>query len=245
MTNPGTMIFVKPNGNISMYKVTSFHIHAPSEHWINGRQYDAEMQIMHQEYQTNETAIISILFDASKDIPSAFMDKLRLNGIPVWGTNTTINTTTTSLVNGRNVTNTTFTNVRNTGGYYWNNLTIPLMDYVQRMGQSFYYYEGSLCTPPCTEKVQWIVMSEIQYITLNDLGNLTKFWAKNPQFAKGRGNNRMIMPRNGRPIYYKHVTLDERISELKNHFMLPSQSTLLFAKMTILTVSLIITHYLY
>lgn len=100
-------------------------------------------------------------------------------------------------------------------------LKVPLMHYVERMDKSFYHYEGSLTTPPCSERVQFIVMKEIQYITFADIKLFQGFWGSNKKFANGRGNNRITQPINGRPIYFKDVTLEERYAELTNHFMMP------------------------
>ena len=46
---------------------------------------------------------------------------------------------------------------------------VPLMQYVERMDKSFYYYEGSLTSLPCVETVRFVVMNEIQYITFSDI----------------------------------------------------------------------------
>lgn len=84
------------------------------------------------------------------------------------------------------------------------------MEYVERMGQSFYHYHGSFTTPPCTEGVKFLVMSEVQYITLADMETFNRFWGSNKDFAKGKGNNRVTLPLNDRKVYWKHVTLEER-----------------------------------
>lgn len=47
-----------------MFRLQNFSIKAPAEHTINGKRYDAELQIMHTGFM-GENAIISILFDAT------------------------------------------------------------------------------------------------------------------------------------------------------------------------------------
>ena len=69
-----------------------------------------------------------------------------------------------------------------------------------------------------------MLLSEVQYITFNDIDFFKKVWSGNPAFAKGKGTNRVVMPLNGRPVFYKEVTLEERFEELKNHFMLPESA---------------------
>jgi hypothetical protein len=98
------------------------------------------------------------------------------------------------------------------------------MQYVERMDHSFYLYDGSFTTPPCTEGVKFIVMQEIQYITFSDIAIFQRFWGGNTRFAGGRGNNRLVQPLNGRQIFYNLVTQDERYQSLKNHFMLPDSA---------------------
>ena len=39
----GTLFFKDENSNIILYKVQSFNFRSPSEHTINGVQYDLEM----------------------------------------------------------------------------------------------------------------------------------------------------------------------------------------------------------
>lgn len=145
-------MFQDLNGNARLFKLKNISFHAPSEHTINGRQYDAELQIMHQSYNSSDMAVISVLFDSAKDISSCLFEKLDFS------TFARINATSASK---NSTTPPTGSNKQTKSG-----LKVPLKDYIERMGDSFYYYKGSITVPPCTEGVHWIVMSEIQYITL-------------------------------------------------------------------------------
>ena len=75
------MVFHDLNGDSKMFKLKNMSFHAPSEHTINGVRYDAELQIVHQEYSGSQLAIISILFDSAKDISSCLFEKLNLSNL--------------------------------------------------------------------------------------------------------------------------------------------------------------------
>src|SRR5690348_3995490 len=108
------------------------HFHSPAEHTIDGVGYSAEMHIVHQSYETDKLVVIGIVFDDSKDIENTFIEKLNL----------------TSLVLSKNNTYDAKQMIKN--------LTIPIQQYVTRIPRSFYYYNGSLTTPPCKEGVTFI-----------------------------------------------------------------------------------------
>ena len=67
---------------------------------------------------------------------------------------------------------------------------------------SFYYYKGSLTTPPCTETVNWIVMREIQYMSKSQLVNFHNLWAS---LTPANVTNRNVQPLNGRPVYISNL----------------------------------------
>jgi hypothetical protein len=148
------------------------------------------------------------LFDASKDIESGLLEKLRLSSLNLTSNGSLPVTNTSAPFRGEN-------------------LKVPLMQYVERMDRSFYYYEGSLTTPPCSEHVHFLVMNEIQYITFADIQQFQRFWGSNQRFARGKGNNRVVQPINGRAIYFKELTLRERYEELTNHFMMPDNQAVI------------------
>jgi carbonic anhydrase len=58
------------------------------------------------------------------------------------------------------------------------------------LGKSFFYYLGSLTTPPCTENVSFIVFEQIQFMSLDEKAALDKLWKDNKSFNNGTGNNR-------------------------------------------------------
>merc|ERR1739842_222015 len=47
--------------------------------------------------------------------------------------------------------------------------TINMSTFLYQTGRSYYYYKGSLTTPPCTETVDWHVMEGAIRITEEDL----------------------------------------------------------------------------
>ena len=65
-----------------------------------------------------------------------------------------------------------------------------------------FHYEGSLTVPPCTENVEWNIIDDPLPISNEQLAMFTRKWSGNPEFAKGRGNNRKAQLLHSRKIYY-------------------------------------------
>lgn len=58
--------------------------------------------------------------------------------------------------------------------------------------KSYYRYNGSLTTPPCTEGVRWLIMKQPSYLSSEQLEKL--------RALVGNNNNRPLMDINARPV---------------------------------------------
>ena len=58
-----------------IYQLLQFHFHAPSEHTINGTQYDAEVHIVHQNV-LGQYAVVGVLLSQSATAPSGIFDQI-------------------------------------------------------------------------------------------------------------------------------------------------------------------------
>lgn len=158
------------------YVLANFHAHAPSEHTIDGEYYDLEI---HNVFQLSSTSVatymvVGILFEL--DVDARDIDFL--SALP-----------TQSLVVGSASQDVAITDVNYQSFIEWTN------------GKAKYNYKGSLTTPTCSENVEWMLVKEPMKINANQLNEFTKFFAGNPSFAAGHGNNRAVQPVNTRQVY--------------------------------------------
>ena len=45
------------------FQLESFHFHAPSEHWLDGRPHDMELHLVHRNPETGNLAVLGVLVD--------------------------------------------------------------------------------------------------------------------------------------------------------------------------------------
>jgi carbonic anhydrase len=80
----GEMAFVNHDKNVRLFKILQFHMHAPSEHTINGKNYDLELHLVHQS-PTNKSqlSVIAIFFDtvAGDHHKNPFLESLIINEV--------------------------------------------------------------------------------------------------------------------------------------------------------------------
>lgn len=149
------------------YTGTSMQIHAPSEHTIQGIQYDMELQIYHQitdqfasDPRDGRTiAAVSILFKVDDTQPeNPLIESFKLSG----------------------ASNETDPLSISLGSSLGSHLTTPIV---------YYAYKGSKTTPPCDQTVNWYVLDQVLTMTSAQLEPLTEKWS-NSTNTSGIGNYR-------------------------------------------------------
>jgi len=156
--------FINQAQNPYYYNMTSLHVHSPSEHKLNNRGFDLEIQFsgsyLNGKENTYNNHIISFFFNAtSGNYTNKFIDSL----ISIETNKTAQQSLDVSQV-----------------------LTEDLSNF------KTYIYEGSLTTPPCTLSALWFIVTTPLQIGVDQLNYFKNKWENNPDFANGRGNNRNI-----------------------------------------------------
>jgi carbonic anhydrase len=109
------------------FELVQFHVHAPSEHRIEGKGFLLEVHYVHQNAK-GELAVVGVLYEEGKDHP-----KLTeyLSEVPT--------------VVGKPV-----------------KFKMSLIDLqIVEGDKSYFHYNGSLTTPPCSEGVRWYVLKNV------------------------------------------------------------------------------------
>lgn len=109
------------------FELLQYHIHVPSEHWINGEQFLMEVHYVHKN-TAGQLAVIAMLYTEGEDPPNLAR---HISRIP-------------SEVN------------------HPVSLKVSLSDLeITGLDKSYYRYNGSLTTPPCSEAVRWYVLKKV------------------------------------------------------------------------------------
>jgi carbonic anhydrase len=189
------------DGNV--YAATEIIFHTPSQHTINGRYYDLEVEIVHQGESKDvisNHAIVSILFTSKPGVYNRFFDEIDFFNLP------------NPLFKKRDIKR----------DFNLNNIfyEIQQTDYPMWKPFSFYTYEGSLTAPPCTQKtIHYVKSAPIE------IGNTTiqlfKEALRVPDTMDVDGNVTMTthepknvrdtQPLNGRKVYYYDNVINSAI----------------------------------
>lgn len=140
------------------YKLAQFHFHQPSEHQFNGKNFEMEIHLVHQD-KNNKLAVLGIMIkEGSKNKSLAEI----WSKLPKKETKEEI-----KLIQ-----------------------PINLTSLLPKSRKSF-QYNGSLTTPPCSEKVEWVVLEqpiEMSKAQINAFGKIFP------------DNHRPVQPLNERDI---------------------------------------------
>ena len=191
------------------------HIHTPSEHQFNGKNYDAEIHWVHYTMVDGAPnfSVIGFMFDI--DDGDAAGNTTLIDELLKTYNSQSPDQFDPDLDADKDDHSFTDTNDDNDPEHY------PQIDFGTFFEDvdtvNFYHYEGSFTTPPCTEGVKFYIMKQIQPLTSQQLANIKLYTesytpqdkvpasdheavnAANPDNAAG--NNREIQPLNGRTIY--------------------------------------------
>jgi carbonic anhydrase len=194
----------------SIFQAQDIIFRTPSEHKINGKQYDMEMQIIHYgqtKGDIGKQVILSFVFEGKPGSYNKFIDSIDFFDLP------------SPIKKERLITN---------------NLYIPKILYPEESTDfpvmkpfSFYFYEGSLTQPPCTERTIIYVASKPIPLSTSAL-QLFREASRIPDLMDSEGNalintvgnanNRNIQPLNGRKVFYYNAGRDgiDEILEKQN-----------------------------
>jgi carbonic anhydrase len=175
--------------------------HTPAEHTINGKSFDLEVQIIHYGVSKGDIAkqvTLSFLFYVKPGVFNNFLDKIDVYNLP-----NEIDEFK-DLNSILNIPSIFYSNIKNNP--FPDNDTIPMKDF------SFYQYEGSLTSPPCTERTTVIVAAEPLPIS-NTFVELFKEAIRKPEYFgidgklynsedKPKLNARNVQPLNGRKVSF-------------------------------------------
>ena len=157
---------------------------APSEHCIDKKRYELEMQIiMKKPEQKNPSAAIAIFFDSSikdvktlKPVKSDLLHTIRPKRSTALGELT---------------------------------FDVQLKKFLSSVDYRFFWsYEGSLTTPPCTEGIQWTVVNNPMPMLESQLEDFNFHYKSNNTFANGNGNIRGPQPLNNRKVYFRNNAMN-------------------------------------
>lgn len=168
----GYMTFINDKGFPDFYQVAQFHIHMPSEHMIGGKQYAAELHIVHKRQNTvldlanDDLLVTAILFDFGEESPI-----LKQMFLP-----------------------NTSAGLKSSGSYKTMTRPFdPMWAFGPVIDGPFFRYDGSLTTPPCAEVVKWFVFEKTMTLSMDQ-------WSAFKALYPNPSNNRPIQPLNGRKV---------------------------------------------
>lgn len=184
---------VTPDGSI--YVADEIIIHTPGEHMINGKKFDMEIQVVCKGKTVGDIGknlVLSFIFEKSAGVYNKFVDDLDFFNLP------------NPLSKSVDIIHTLF---------------IPKIlhnsdesdEVIYMKNFSFYTYQGSLTSPPCTEETIMYVNSKPIPIGTTAL-HMFQEALRVPDLIDEKGNvtvsdmvaasNRNVQPINGRPVFH-------------------------------------------
>jgi carbonic anhydrase len=193
------MLMMPPHMN--GYSCHKIEIHTRSEHYINSKQYDLELQIHFKitdkriiDKKTTDNVILVVLVNGNdnNDVVQPFFKSLELSDIPIEKGHARM---LSDIINYSFLFNDIKlkkdkSNIEDALGDLKYDKHHPI--------DEFYLYYGSYTSPPCSETVTYIISARILSVSWEQIIFLTRSILKN----NIDGNNRNLQVINSRKIYY-------------------------------------------
>lgn len=185
--------------NGTEYELQQLHLHSPSEHTIGGASYEGELHMVHYNTLKKKYMVVGVLLNS----PSSS------NGA-VPGTNAFIDRMLGAKLDGTASIN-PLTGLANKATADFNTNEEKTVNFVQNFNPyaevlpgnpTFYSYSGSFTTPPCTEAVDWVLMSTPVTVGASQMEHVRKYLAASTKKAAVISNIPGVTGqyRNNRPV---------------------------------------------
>jgi carbonic anhydrase len=205
-----------PHVDGAVFELLQFHVHAGSEHTLNGLAYGAELHLVHQQRDGDRLAVIGVFLTAGGDdsVSSANSSSSSSSSsksdlfTSVLARFDAAADETSALCGGTS-TSSHWWSQQEEGDDYDEAAVVDVYGLIPT-GSAFYRYDGGLTTPPCTEIVDWsvadapLVVSVAQFHDV--VGLLLNYVAPDTcQLATiasplGGTTSRPVQPLNGRSV---------------------------------------------
>ena len=156
------------------YRLAQYHFHAPSEHTLDGKSFDAEAHLVH-ESDDGRLAVVGVFLDEELS-PSELVDAAITNAPDEAGEEVEVEEEQSIA-----------------------DELLPL-EGSSKVVDRYVTYTGSLTTPGCGEGVRWIVLNGASGISPASVERLHELIADFPEYDGYENNNRPTQPLNEREI---------------------------------------------
>lgn len=220
----------------TIFDVLQYHIHAGSDHSLDGRHFGADLHIVHKNRNGDDLAVLGMFLEPSSidatnvfDVLIAGLEGIKEETAKECGTSVTTNITVTDNSTGIEV---EAAGVRR--HHRSRSLQTVYNPYAKLPANStMYYYSGSLTTPPCSEIVSWNVVDTPISLSIIEYNEIIEaiFGFTDPEtceqssvFSPSGFTSRPVQPLNGRTIKHLCPTGTESMFDAESPVSAPAPS---------------------
>lgn len=166
----------------SQYTCKDYTFHSPSEHTLDGARFPLEIQIMNKDNDSEQMLGIALFFREGKTSNKFIAALMEAAGdAPRWNMAASAKSMNAAIRDAFDL-----------------NLLVPKSEQHPGGHLTFYNYEGSLTSPPCTKGIDWWVGAKPLTATKEEITYIQNAILESP--STKHGNNRETQPLNGRTI---------------------------------------------